>query len=101
MTERKPRIAVTLSEDTRVLVQRLAEFEGSNPSKVVAGIVEEFAPIMRQMVEAFDAVADAPAEKRARVAALAEQMEAEVLGKTDAAHAAFTDVLDQAKKAVL
>lgn len=96
MNERKPRVAVTLSDEAREVVQRLAELENTSMSKIVTGIVESFLPTARQLADLGEAAQNATAEQKARLTALMQQVEAEVLGKADDASTAFDDVLGQA-----
>lgn len=95
MVDRKPRVAVTLSDETRELVQQLADLEGTSASRVVAGIVEQFAPTIKQLIDAMAAFKAAPAEKQAQIASQLEAMEADVLGKATDAQDALTNALGQ------
>lgn len=96
-TERKPRVAVTLSDETRELVNRLAELEGTSASRVVAGIVEEFAPTIRQLIDASEAVKKLSDQKRAEIAAAIERMEPELLEQLNRAQSSFNAALGLAK----
>jgi uncharacterized protein (DUF1778 family) len=93
MVTQRQRVAVTLSDETREIVQRLADLEGTSMSKIVASIVESFAPTAQQLVAAMEAVKDFPEEKRRQLVAAMEKIEPELLGKADAATTAFNDAL--------
>lgn len=97
MTVRKPRIAVTLSDETRELVQRLADLEETSSSRVVAGIVEAFAPTARQIIEATEAMQRFPEAQRQQIAEAIGSLEPEILAKLGAAQEAFTSALDLPK----
>lgn len=96
MANQRPRIAVTLSDDAREVVQRLADLEETSMSKIVAGIVEAFLPTARQLADLGEAAQNATAEQKARLAALMQQMETEVLGKATDATDSWQGVIDQA-----
>lgn len=93
MVTQRQRVAVTLSDETRELVHRLAELQETSASKVVAGIVEEFAPTIRQLVEAMEAFKAAPAEVQAQIAAQVEAIEPDVINSAAEAQANFQNAL--------
>lgn len=94
MATQRQRVAVTLSDETREIVQRLADLEGTSMSKIIAGIVESFAPTAQQLVTAMEAAQNLPEEKRLQLVAAMEQIEPELLVKTQSAQSAFSDALD-------
>lgn len=96
MVTQRQRVAVTLSDEAREVMQRLATLEDTSMSKIVAGIVESFLPTARQLADLGEAAQNASAEQKARLAALMEQVEAEVLGKASDASDTFHGVLGQA-----
>lgn len=100
MTTRTPRVGVTLSEEARDVVQRLAALQNTSASKVVAEIVEEFLPVARQLVELGESASNLDAAQRAKLQALAQSMEAGVLPKSNEALVAFQDALTSAQKIV-
>lgn len=93
MVERKPRVAITLSDETREIMQRLAELEKTQMTKVVAGIVESFAPTAKQLVEAMEAAQGLPEMKRQQLVAAMEAIEPDLLAAADAATGAFNDAI--------
>jgi len=97
--DRRPRLALTLSDEARDVVERLAELEGTSMTKVVSGIVDAFVPTARQLVEALEAARNLPEERRQRIAALAESMTAELLEQAESVQADFSDVFDAVKDA--
>lgn len=98
--ERKPRVAVTLSDEALDIVQRLAALEKTSASKVVAGIVEEFLPIARQLVELGETTASLDDGQRAKLQQLAQAMETGVIPKSNEALAAFQAALTSAREIV-
>jgi len=100
MTTRTPRVGVTLSEEDRDLVQRLAAIENTSASKVIAGIVAEFRPVMRQIVELGEASRNLTDSQRSKLQAMAAEMESGVMGKSTAALDAFNEALGEARRIV-
>jgi len=100
MATQRPRVGVTLSEEALDIVQRLAALEKTSASKVVAGMVEEFLPIARQLVELGETTASLDDGQRAKLAALAQAMETGVIPKSNEALAAFQDALGAAREIV-
>ena len=96
MVDRKPRVAVTLNDDTRELMMRLAEIEGTSASRVVASIVEAFAPTARQIIDAAEALQQFPEAQRRDIAAAFESMAPDVQEKLGAAQEAFSAALNVA-----
>lgn len=97
MTTRTPRVGVTLSEEARDIVQRLAALENTSASKVVASIVDEFLPVARQLVELGESAQTLTDEQREKLQALAQAMEAGVIPKSEAALEAFNSSLAEAR----
>lgn len=93
MADRKPRVAITLSDETRAIMQRLAELEGTQMTKVIASIVESFAPTAKQLVAAMEVAQQLPDEKRRKLVAAMEEIEPDLMGKATAAQTAFSDAL--------
>lgn len=98
MTQRKPRIAITVSDEAREALARLAELEGKPASTIAGSMVDSFLPMMNQLIDAMEAMTKLPEEKRAQIAAVVESMESDVMGKVQDAQTAFTDVLNVAKE---
>lgn len=98
MVERKPRVAVTLSDEALDVVQRLAVLENTSASKVIASIVQEFLPVARQLVEIGEATSDLNEAQRAKLQMLAQAMESGVLPKSNEALAAFQQALTEAQE---
>lgn len=93
MATRVPRVGVTLSEEDRDLVQRLAALQETSTSKVIAAIVADFRPVLRQVVELGEASKNLTDEQRARVAALAENIEPQLMGDAAAAIGSWNDAV--------
>lgn len=100
MIERKPRIAVTLSDEARDVVNRLAALEDTSASRVIASIVEEFLPVARQLVELGESAGAMTEDQKKRLQALAAAMEAGVVPKSQETLAAFQAALTDAKQIV-
>lgn len=100
MATRVPRVGVTLSDEDRDLVQRLAALEGTSASKIIAGIVADFRPVLRQVVELGEASKNLTDEQRARVAALADNIEPQLTGDASAALGSWNEAVKQIRGAI-
>lgn len=100
MATQRPRVAVTLSDEAHDVVHRLAALENTSASKVIAGIVEEFLPVARQLVELGESAQSLDDTQRAKLQQLAQAMEAGVIPKSNEALAAFQDALGAAREIV-
>lgn len=106
MVERKPRVAVTLSDEALELVQRLAQLnKGHRGAKysaagVVAELIEAQIPMLRQLVELGEASKNLTDEQRARLAALADNIEPRVTGDAATALGSWNDALEQFRGAI-
>lgn len=100
MATRVPRVGVTLSDEDRDLVQRLAALQETSASKIIASIVADFRPVLRQVVELGEASKNLTEEQRARVAALAENLEPQLMGDASAAISSWNDAVTKMKGAL-
>lgn len=101
MTEpRRPRVAVTLSDEALDIVQRLAAIEKTSASKVIASVIEEFLPVARQLVALGESVGDLDEGKKSQLAMLAQQMETGLIPKNEELLKSFTDTVAQAQQIV-
>ena len=78
MVTRVPRVAVTFSPAARGAVQALARAQGRTMSKVVAEVVEEVWPLLRQAAVLIEAANKVPEEMRANLRAMADRTEREM-----------------------
>ena len=64
MPTAKPRIAVTLNEQTFQVIARMAELQGCSRGSVVADLLESVAPALTRTVALLEAAAAAPKQVR-------------------------------------
>lgn len=73
MPHAHPRIQVTPTEQSHLLLERLAELTGKGKATIVRELLDEAAPVMESMLEAFEQLAKRPQEMEAVVHRLAAQ----------------------------
>lgn len=106
MAERKPRVAVTLSDEALDLVERLAVLNRDagaarySAAGVVAELIEAQIPMLRQIVELGEKARNLTDEQRERMEKVAESIEAGVLGTAGDALASWSDAMDKMKDAL-
>lgn len=100
MVTQRQRIAVTLSDEARDLVQRLAALNESagagrySAAGVVAELIEAQVPMLRQLVELGEQARALTDEQRARVMAMADELEPELMASAEGALDAWNKTLD-------
>lgn len=106
MVERKPRVAVTLSDEALDLVERLAVLNKEagagrySAAGVVAELIEAQLPMLRQLVELGEQARNLTAEQRQRVSEVAELLEKQVLGSAGNALGSWDDAMTKIKGAL-
>lgn len=98
--ERRPRVAVTLSDEAHDIVHRLAVIEGTSASRIIAGVIQDFLPVARQLVELGESVGQLDDSQKKKLEALAAAMEAGVMVKSSDALEAFSAALTEAREIV-
>ena len=53
MPSRKPRVALTLPDDLNVLLDQVADYQGTPKTKLITEILLECKPILEQMLSAY------------------------------------------------
>ena len=78
MATTKPRIQVTLNENTYATIKRLAKLQGQSMSKVVGDVMESIHPPLMRTVALIDAANDAPDKVKTDLVRAAETLEKEL-----------------------
>ena len=81
MPATQPRLMVTPTQQSHLLLQRLSKLTGKGKATIVRELLDEAAPVMESMLEAFEQLAKRPQEMEAvvhRMAAQAHQTIAQV-----------------------
>lgn len=78
----KPRVAVTLNDQTHDVIDRLARLQGRTRGAVIAELLDEVAPAMGRTVALLEAAAAAPGQVKAGLRAVVEGLHAELMTVT-------------------
>lgn len=81
MPATQPRLQITPTLQSHLLLERLSELTGKGKATIVRELLDEAAPVMESMLEAFEQLAKRPQEMEAvvhRMAAQAHQTIAQV-----------------------
>lgn len=73
MPAARPRMQVTPSQSTFLLLRELSELTGQAPATIVRELLDEAAPALQMTLEAFRAIKARPQEAQAAVARMAAQ----------------------------
>lgn len=82
MATKKPRVAVTLNENTHEVIARLAEIQGRSRGAVIADLLNEVAPVMARTVALLEAAAAAPGQVKDGLRKTFEGLHADLLRST-------------------
>ena len=80
MPTAKPRIAVTLNEQTFQVIARMAELQGCSRGSVVADLLESVAPALTRTVALLEAAAAAPKQVRDGLRGVVEDTYQQLVG---------------------
>lgn len=56
MPSQKPRIALTVSDDLNGLLDRLSDLTGTPKSKLIVEMLDQYAPVLKQVLEALEEI---------------------------------------------
>lgn len=87
---RAPRLSITLPQDVRAIVHRLASLNGTPEARIIAEVISEAAPVLHKVADAIERVQQVNAEKSAAIRASLAYAQAEA-EKTAATALALLD----------
>jgi sugar (pentulose or hexulose) kinase len=73
MPNARPRIQITPTEETYHLIVRLSKLTGKGQATLVRELLDEAAPALKMMIDAFQEIGKSPQEIRAAVGRMAAQ----------------------------
>ena len=56
MPSRKPRVALTVPDEINVVLERLADLTGTPKTKLIIEMLEQYAPVLEQVLEALEKI---------------------------------------------
>lgn len=91
----KPRVQVTLEEQTHAVIDRLARLQGRTRGSIIAELLDSIAPTLARTVSLLEAAVEAPNDVKRGLRAMVEGLHQEVVEVSGEASSQLDMLLDR------